>query len=270
MAQFDYSDLLVNYLLPAGYKRLLYIENPIGNSAYLYTGVKTSSTLGFSIDAVMYDTMNAAAASQVFLFGGRASGNSDQFSFGNLLQYGALQLGGSSQQFSANIQKNVRFQASLSGTTYTCGGTSITVSRNISTTRNIDLFCMNNNSGGAHYYNGHGRVYSLLFTDDGESIAHLIPCKDGNNVVGMYDIVQGVFRQNSGEDVFTAGDEVPNNVSEKLQLIYDSMEDVRDELQACYSGFGIGTIDTLADDVNAMNVNSTLDEIIYGSNTLQG
>ena len=52
------------------------------------------------------------------------------------------------------------------------------------------------------------RLYSAKIYDSGTLVRNFIPCKNDNNVVGLYDLVNDVFYRNAGTGTFTAGNEV--------------------------------------------------------------
>ena len=54
-----------------------------------------------------------------------------------------------------------------------------------------------------------GRLYSFSILENGESIRNFIPAKrNKDNVIGMYDVIEGKFYTNAGTGTFTAGDEL--------------------------------------------------------------
>lgn len=55
-----YSEGDAPSILPEGYTRLEYIENPLGNSAYFNTNVVTSTTINFQVDFMSYDDIGAS------------------------------------------------------------------------------------------------------------------------------------------------------------------------------------------------------------------
>lgn len=65
---------------------------------------------------------------------------------------------------------------------------------------NVILGATNNNGTKSNYF--YGRLIDVNF---GSSVAHFIPCKDPNNVVGMYDIINNVFKSSGTSTPFTAG-----------------------------------------------------------------
>lgn len=52
------------------------------------------------------------------------------------------------------------------------------------------------------------KVYSCTIKKGGTLVREFIPCKNASGVIGLWDEVSGVFYQNAGTGVFTAGPEV--------------------------------------------------------------
>ena len=77
---------------------------------------------------------------------------------------------------------------------YTCTDNTFTCSNP------LNLFC-DNETG----YGMFGKIFSCQIYDDGTLVANFVPCIDPNNVVGMYDIVGGVFYSSSNGNSFVAG-----------------------------------------------------------------
>lgn len=66
-------------------------------------------------------------------------------------------------------------------------------------------------------YRGAMKMYYLRLYENGSLIANFVPCKDSNDVIGMYDLVSGQFFTNSGTGTFTAG----NPVSDPVEIYTD-------------------------------------------------
>jgi len=73
-----------------------------------------------------------------------------------------------------------------------------------STPVNLTLFANNNNGTLANY--AHAKLYRLKLYEYDRLIRDFIPCyRNSDNVVGLYDIVEGNFYTNKGTGVFTYG-----------------------------------------------------------------
>lgn len=182
--------------LPAGYTALAYVENPLGNSAYINTGVPTGNNIGFFIDALPLDGYGTVSANYGCLFGARYSGSSSEYqltTYSPSPNSGTIATG--STRYNAHLPHNVRFQASLEGTIYSVGGNDYTVARDVADNRhyNIYLFALNYRNSSTQQ-NGHVRVWRFWLTDNGTKVLDYYPCRrDADNVVGFYDLVADAF-----------------------------------------------------------------------------
>lgn len=182
-------------ILPAGYKQLTYVENPLYTQTYLATGVVASNTTGFEIDALTYDAISNTTYG--CLFGGRAGSNSSDFQLSTYIASGStfagtLRRGTASQNYNAHIPVNTRFTAKLSGNTFTVGGVDYTTAANIPSGKEIYLFALNDNGTAAQF--SHIRVYRFKLFDGVTALADYIPClRKSDNAVGFYDLVSEAF-----------------------------------------------------------------------------
>jgi hypothetical protein len=67
------------------------------------------------------------------------------------------------------------------------------------------LFARNNGGTYEAYSQGTWRIYTTTFKNDGVPVRNYIPCKNPNNVVGLYDTVYGVFKSSPNGVAFVAG-----------------------------------------------------------------
>lgn len=65
------------------------------------------------------------------------------------------------------------------------------------------LFAQSESTGALHYSSG--RIFSCQITTADGLVRNFVPCKNPDGVIGMYDVVNGEFYQNSGSDTFIAG-----------------------------------------------------------------
>ena len=105
--------------------------------------------------------------------------------------------------YSAGLTYNTRFSATLSGTTYSIGGNDTTVVRNIiqNAGKEIYVFALNNNGGAVQF--GHLKLYSLNIYDNGTEVRHYIPCKNPQNVIGLYDTINESFVTSANNTAFS-------------------------------------------------------------------
>lgn len=193
-------------VLPTGYTQLEYLENALSNDAYIVTGITTDNTIGFEIDAMLYD--NFASSNYGVLFGGRFANLNRDFmvsSFSNSTYNGQLRLGASANCYNMGIAQNTRFQASLVGDSFVCGNISATVTKNISYSCYINIFAQGKFNDPTPVGAGHGRIYSLKLYKNNALVRDFVPCIDPNNVYGLYDVVGSTFYSSGNSSVFTGG-----------------------------------------------------------------
>lgn len=65
------------------------------------------------------------------------------------------------------------------------------------------LFAQSESTGALHYSSG--RIFSCQITTADGLVRNFVPCKNPDGVIGMYDVVNDKFYQNSGSDTFIAG-----------------------------------------------------------------
>ena len=99
--------------------------------------------------------------------------------------------------------------ATLPSTTFTCDF-------------NLGLFRSIYNDYTSFAINFLGRVYSCKVYDNGTLVRDLVPCKNASNVVGMYDVVNGVFYTTANASYqFGAGSAVtPTPTTATCEYIY--------------------------------------------------
>lgn len=191
-------------LVPEGYTQLEYIEQPLGNSGYIKTGIDASNTIGFTIEFETHDYVTTSSATNAFgvIFGARYT-KANAFLLGTYRATAGGELKTGTSAKNPHIVKDTKIKCSLSGTTYQNGEFTETVTRNASNFQEIYLFC-NNTAGTAEEF-GHYKLYSLKFVDNGVTLRHFIPCINPDNVVGLYDRITKGFFTSANDVVFTAG-----------------------------------------------------------------
>ena len=187
--------------LPDGYTELTYIQS--SGTQYIDTGFKPNQDTRIVGDMQFLNNTSGNPAS---LFGYRQSQSTQRYEFfqyNNLLYSPYNTSAGSTISMTTNkmsIDKN-------KGTTLVNGSALYTITyANFQCAGNMYLFALNNNGSVANV-NGNKRIYSCQIYDNGTLKRNFVPCKNPSGVVGMYDVVNNVFYQNSGTGTFTAGDE---------------------------------------------------------------
>lgn len=196
------------HTLPSTYTRLSYIENPLGNTAYINTGVAESLRPLYTIDFMTYDDFNSTTFGCIL--GARQASNNNDWQLSTWADSskigGLLRLGGTNNQYSAYIPaKNTRFTASLTSTAYIVDSTTYSVNRSTSISYSYNLYVFALNQANSAVQNGHGRLYSLKMYYGSHWIRDFVPCKNASNVVGMYDLITETFYGSANSATFTAG-----------------------------------------------------------------
>ena len=196
-------------VLPEGYTRLEYIENPLGASAYFDTGIIPNNNIGFEIDWMSYDEIGTSDYGCIM--GCRYSSNQQDFQIssytGNAGWSGMLRLGFSGNNYNASLPaKNTRFVASLKSGEYKCGSYNTSTSANLSSSSYTIVVFSLRVTYSASNQNGHGRLYELKLYDGSSLTAHYIPCANPSSEVGVYDLVSESFKKSGNtSSQFVAG-----------------------------------------------------------------
>ena len=74
-------------------------------------------------------------------------------------------------------------------------------------TASANMFLLALNNAGSAQYFLNAKLYSCDIYDNDVLVRDFVPCKNPSGVIGLYDVVNGVFYQNAGTGEFTAGDE---------------------------------------------------------------
>ena len=74
-------------ILPLGYTRLEYIEQPSGNSGYIKSGVLSSDTLNYEAVFMTYDSLTTSAGAYGCIFGCRVSSLVDDYQINTYKSY---------------------------------------------------------------------------------------------------------------------------------------------------------------------------------------
>jgi hypothetical protein len=187
-------------LLPSGYKELEYIENT--SNAYINTGV--ANKLDYSIKVKF--KFNSFTNSNFVVCGSWAANNTSKTAYApsyNSIRFlvGDTLLATITSDTSIHEVEYDR----MSRLGYIDG-----VSTNNRATKNnnlnIYLFAQ---SGNAQMQNFHGNIYYVKI-EGASLIREFIPCINPNNIVGMYDTVNGVFYSSPNGTAFIAGPDVTN------------------------------------------------------------
>lgn len=72
-------------------------------------------------------------------------------------------------------------------------------------TVNLHLYLFAQSESTGALYHSSGRIFSCQITTADGLVRNFVPCKNPDGVIGMYDVVNDKFYQNSGSDTFIAG-----------------------------------------------------------------
>ncbi len=186
--------------LPDGYTQVEYIES--SGTQYIDTGFKPKYS-----SRVVMDVSGVGTASQ-FLFGARNAASSTAAQQFNVYRNSATAV--RSDYFGSNktasvADASVRTVVDKNGNVTTMYGQTITNTAVSSGTSDYNLYLLAlNNIGTANNFCA-AKLYSCQIYDNGTLVRDYIPCINASGVVGLYDLVNGVFYQNAGSGAFTAG-----------------------------------------------------------------
>lgn len=125
-------------------------------------------------------------------------------------------LSGENQYASSWVDDSNHIQIGINGNTFIDSG-GVTYSQTSSVTArtqavgvplgtvnlHLYLFAQSESTGALHYSSG--RIFSCQITTADGLVRNFVPCKNPDGVIGMYDVVNDEFYQNSGSDTFIAG-----------------------------------------------------------------
>ena len=197
-------------LLPRGYKQLEYIESTSDGGQYIDLNITLYDTLNKSYDlATKFNMLGKGADNnQPTFFGCQTISSPWPGTFIRMSQVGATNVTG--RYIGANVKENnlgnintiielpVQTQPNKnvynlnnSGQTHTWG-TSLFCTFNNQAKTLVNRFC-------------HARLYYFKLFVEGTLVRDMVPCKDPNNIVGLYDLANNVFYSSPNGALFVAG-----------------------------------------------------------------
>lgn len=208
----EYKKIIVEHAvpgLPDGYTELAYIES--SGTQCINTGIKISSS-----DSVKMDIeITSKPSEQIFIFGSTTTGDGER--------YGVTYVPNSNYWRNVLGPNMYNFPTSLGVVgkhTVVKDGGKCTIDDVIGDVNSVEftssgdftLFCQNRDNGEFRLF-ASMRLYFCQIYRKGSLIRNFIPCKNPENVVGLYDKVSSQFFANAGSGVFVAGPEVSNSSS---------------------------------------------------------
>ena len=192
--------------LPTEYQEVEYIQS--SGTQYIDTGVVATS--GFEIDIkINIDTVTGSwapilAAHELSApykrnFIAYTSSKKMEIDAGDKITQTSVTLTGDDVIKASNVENN--FYLNVNGTNYT--PTVTTAASNLAYSgRTMHLL----HSNGYDFGYTSGKVYYCKITVDGTLVRNFVPCyRKSDNIVGLYDLVNGVFYTNAGTGNFAKG-----------------------------------------------------------------
>lgn len=192
--------------LPAGYTELEYISSTNGGNQYIDLGIKLYDTLNKDYDiAIKFIIASTNSESQATIFNCQDPNNNPW-----------------PGTYIRRNQNNVVGRY-IGGTAKdnTLGTVGSLIELPVQTSPNKNVTNLNNNNGTHQYGAGlfssfsntsnapqrycNGTIYYFKLFVEGSLVRDLVPCKNSNNVVGMYDVVNDTFYTSPNGAAFVAG-----------------------------------------------------------------
>ena len=186
--------------IPDGYTQLEYIKST--GTQYINTGVQNSLELSITGDITFTDASSGA------VFGTLSKTDTRAISL-DLNANGYLAYWTADGKYATYVDANKDVVFKTTPNSFTFDGTEIGKGNDTNgvSTGNICLF--------TSHYGGNGKLIARHFeiSSGTTKVRDFIPSKrNSDSVIGLYDIVNGVFYTNSGTGTFIAGAEVPQNI----------------------------------------------------------
>ena len=196
--------------LPAGYTQLEYISSTSSGSQYIDLGIKLYETLGTDYDIAIKFNIKGAGSdnAQPTLFGCQNQTNPWPGTFirkginGNVNAIVGRYIGGSAKDNTIGSANNI-----IELPVQTSPNKNVTNLNNNNSTHQFStsLFCAFSNTNNDSFRYVEADLYYFKLFVNGTLVRDLIPCKNSNDVVGMYDVVNNVFYTSPNGNAFVAG-----------------------------------------------------------------
>ena len=214
----DGTVIINNSILPDEYKPVEYIES--SGTQYINTLVKGNENVSYEIKAKTKDKTKMQ-----ILFGNRASATDSNLSTifpantssatSNNNNEGINDFGTYQQTRQYYVLSDILnsictfYNNKDERKIYLNGELIITTSTKYTGTfahNNLDLYIGYKDNGFLNtHYNFIGNIYFCKIWDNGDLVRDMVPCRESNNVVGLYDTVEGKFYTNQGSGTFGYG-----------------------------------------------------------------
>lgn len=194
--------------LPSDYQQVEYIQST--GTQYIDTGYKTNETTEFNLKV---ETTNPELAWDGCIIGSRTQYNATD-SFVLCLNYANLGLhcqlvSGQHQTGGYVLNEGIHTYNYKNGELYINDTRALAREKvNTQSTLNLYIFKLNQTSPDGRGFRG--KLYYCKLYDNGILVRDFVPCyRKSDNVIGLYDLVNGVFYTNQGTDTFLKGENAP-------------------------------------------------------------
>ena len=185
--------------LPEGYTQLEYIAS--NGSQYIDTGFKPNQDT-----RVVCDTLFPKNYTASWLFGARETATSNTFGFLTYQSYYRSDYNNGPGGRITDVVNRVIVDKNKNVTSFDNEVKDRLTYAEFQCPYNLYLFA--NNNAGTLGGQSTTTIYSCQIYDNGILIRDYVPAKNVSGLIGLYDLVNGIFYQNSGTGVFTFGAEI--------------------------------------------------------------
>lgn len=178
-------------VLPEGYTALDKLQVGAESGPNLLTDIVLTSTSEYEIDF----KLDAIPLSNMTVFGNYESYKQSNVLCTNSVIY--VQVGASNVSIAADINRHI---IKATQTSFIIDGNTVAGSPNWAniSSNPIRVFWAEDSNKGSNL-----SIFGVKIWDNAVLSAHLIPCKNSSDVLGMYDVVNDVFYSNEGTGSFT-------------------------------------------------------------------
>lgn len=181
--------LLHQNLLPKGFTQLEYIETR--GYAYITTNIKGSAKWKLKAQA----TVSVSNSSRILVTRGTSAGHW----FGCYSGKWSLGTGSNSTIDQMNLAEiEVDFQSTKAEAKVN----NETIIRNTTSSGEANVYKLFDYPNGTQHFYFVGKLYYCKCYQSNKLVANFIPCKNKENIVGLYDTISNTFYQSEGESPF--------------------------------------------------------------------
>ena len=197
--------------LPRGYTELEYISSTNNGNQYIDLGIKLYEELDTQYDiAIKFIISSTNTESQATMFNCQDPNNNPWP--GTYIRKNNSGTGITGRYIGGTNKDNTIGQLNeiIELPVQTAPNKNVTNLNNNNSTHQYgaSLFCSFSNTSNAPQRYCNGSLYYFKLFVEGTLVRDLIPCKNSNNVVGMYDVVNDVFYTSPNGALFVEGPEV--------------------------------------------------------------